>query len=422
MSVERKYAAKVLQKVLEEKVFFKDALASYEEMVEKHKKFVTMLVLTTLRKKEFLEKILHKYIKKPLKNKDIGAKYLLLCATTELFYMSSPEYAVINEYVGIIKQQNGRFLSSMANAVLRNIIKDKNSLQALDDGYNLPERFRKSLENDYGRDIVCKIEREYAKQPKLDISIKQAFADDFTLPDSQKQDRTTLRLENVSEVEKIDGYADGKWWVQDYAATLAVKIAGNPQNQKVLDLCAAPGGKTAQLADGGAFVTAVDISASRLEKLAANMARLGFSDKVKIVCADAFDFLQNCAAGEFDMILVDSPCSASGTLRRHPEIPYIKSIEDAKKMAGIQQKMLAAAAEKLKSGGTLIYCVCSIFKVEGEDITADFLQKHPDFSKKEISSEQLADKRILTADGFLRTLPFYAGGTDAFFVAAFCKK
>jgi len=421
MSAERKYAAQILQKVLEEKIFYKDAQQFYHERTAGHEKFITMLVLTCLRKKEFLERTLKKYIKKPLKNKDIPAKYLLLCAACEIFYLQSPDYAVINEYVGLIKQQNGRFLSSMANAVLRNILKDKNALSSNDKGRDFPKGFLFLVKKDYGEKIAAQIEKEYCRHPKLDISVKSEIADKFSPAGAHKVDLLTCRFDAPQDVEKIEGYADGKWWVQDYSASLAVKIAGNLKGKKVLDLCAAPGGKTAQLIDAGAIVTAVDISASRIEKLKQNMKRLGFENKVEIVCADAFEFLQNRNIGEYDLILLDAPCSATGTLRRHPETIFIKSVQDIEKMSKIQERLLEETCKKISRGGFIIYCVCSMFKSEGEKIADKFLSVHPEFAKISPDKKLFADERILSSGGYVRTLPFYAGGIDSFFMAHFQK-
>ena len=194
-------------------------------------------------------------------------------------------------------------------------------------------------------------------------------------------------------------------------------------------MCAAPGGKTAQLINGGAEVISLDISETRLKKLRDNMARLQFSPP-QTVCADGADYLQNCKSGQFDAILLDAPCSATGTLRRHPELVHIKTVADVEKQTVLQKKLLDAVPPALKSGGFLVYCVCSIAKAEGEEQLKTFLETHAGFRLCPLAAEDICRgpgpdiSEIFTPEGCIRTLPFHladCGGLDSFFIAKLQK-
>ena len=420
MSNTRKTAVMILQEVLEQKVFFSDMREKYKTEIKGAEKFVSMLVLTALRKKCFLERTLAKFLQKSLRKKDIFAQYALFCAATELFYLNSPDYAVLNDYVAAVKQKNGKFLSAMVNAVLRKIATNKEELKKEDCEADLPLNFKEMLIKDYGKDTADLIEKTFSLQPALDLSMAGKVPDFEEKTGAIKLDESSYRITKNVEVGSIYGYEKGLWWVQDYAASLPVKMFSGLKGKKVLDLCASPGGKTAQLAAAGAIVTAVDVSAERLEKLAQNIKRLNFSE-VKIVCSDALDFLQEYKGELFDAILVDAPCSATGTLRRHPEIPHIKDQNDISKMADLQKKFLNQAVKALKTGGELVYCVCSIFKAEGENIIGEFLQENKNFILETSKKVNLLDERIKTEEGYFRMLPFYGGGMDAFFAAKMKK-
>lgn len=415
MSNSRKTAVDILFEVMENKISLDEAKRN--KKIE-NEKFVNMLLYAALRKHQFALKILQKFIKKKIAKKHIYVQYALICAICEIFYTQSPIYAIINDYVKITKEKSDKFLAAMTNAVLRKISAQKNDLMLTDEKKDFPENFRKMLEKDYTVEDVAAIEKIYDKRPALDITLREENADISGIKDFERLDKTSIRINDYEDVRKIFGFDKGTWWVQDYAASLAVKLFGDLRGKKVLDLCAAPGGKTAQMASLEAKVLAIDSAPDRLERLKENMKRLNFDVQTK--CSDALRFLSDIKGEEFDAILVDAPCSATGTFRRHPEIPYIKSEKDVQKMAQIQKQFLAEAANNLKKGGELVYCVCSIFKAEGEKIIADFLQKNKNFilEKAELNT---FDKKIITKEGYIRTLPFYASGMDGFFAAKIKK-
>ena len=240
----------------------------------------------------------------------------------------------------------------------------------------------------------------------------------------------TVRLSSANRITELAGFDEGQWWVQDLAASLPILLLGNIKNKKALDLCAAPGGKTAQLLAAGAKVTAVDADAVRMERLKENLKRLHLEDNLQTIVSDAVLFLNNCRE-EFDVIVVDAPCSATGTFRRHPEILHNKTLADVKEQSAKQKIFLQAAAKKLKSGGKLLFCTCSIAKDEGEYQIENFLKANPDFVLCPADVEILQqydgiklDENIIDK-GVLRTLPYYMkniGGMDAFFAACLQKK
>ena len=211
---------------------------------------------------------------------------------------------------------------------------------------------------------------------------------------------------------------------RDFAASLAARTLGNIKGLKVLDLCAAPGGKTAQLINAGAEVTSLDISKPRLQKLKENLERLKFN--AEIICADALEYLKNISEPAYDAILLDAPCSATGTIRRHPELVHIKRLQDIEKLAALQKDILDVAGNALKKGGSLVYCTCSIAKDEGEKRIEEFIKNHPEFSVKPVNSQGIGRslEEIITPEGFIRTLPGHlaaSGGSDAFFIARLQK-
>ena len=230
----------------------------------------------------------------------------------------------------------------------------------------------------------------------------------------------SVRLSGAGRIEELPGYDDGAWWVQDAAAALPARLLGEIKGKDVADLCAAPGGKTAQLAAAGARVTAVDKSPGRLNRLKENLGRLGF--EAEALVGDAADF----APGRmFDAILIDAPCTATGTVRRHPDILILKRDEDIAALAALQSRILEGAAASLKPGGALDYCTCSLEPDEGANQIDRFLASHPEFRRAAIDTASLGiDPAWLTRTGDLRTLPCHFSdlpdgmtGMDGFFAA-----
>ena len=418
MSNIRINSARIVQTVLEDKVFFSELK---KQLPEKDLPFANMLILSTLRHWLGLNQILDSFLQKKIPNKHRFARYLLLLAITELLMMQTAPHAVINETVDNIRRTADKFLGGLANAVLRKIAAQKaDLLQKLLSLNRLPPTFF-SLLDGYTAAQIAQINTCLLNQPALDLTVKSVPEQWAQKLSAELLPNGSLRLIGPAKITALSGYTEGAWWVQDVAASLPVAVMGNVKGQKVIDLCAAPGGKTAQLAAGGAEVIALDISAERLDTLKQNMARLGF-EKIRTVTTDALDYLQS-ADEQFDAILLDAPCSATGTFRRHPEVLHLKTVDDTLEQAALQNQLLAGCKNILKVGGILVYSVCSICRLEGENQISRFLSEHADFrlvpiTPADISSYGNWQQPLITPEGYIRTLPFYQNGMDSFFI---CK-
>ena len=423
----RQQCVEILEQMLENKTFLGDARNRVEVQ---HRSFANMLLLTALRRLEALRQILDKFLHKKIPEKDKKIYYVLLLGGAEILYLNTPEYAAINEYVNIAKKYTNRFGAGMVNAVLRQINVQKENLNTVFKEVCFPESFKKILAKDYTKEQIAEMEKTVELEPPLDISSKQHPEVWAKKLNGVLLANGTVRLSSANCITELAGFDEGQWWVQDLAASLPILLLGNIKNKKALDLCAAPGGKTAQLLAAGAKVTAVDADAVRMERLKENLKRLHLEDNLQTIVSDAVLFLNNCRE-EFDVIVVDAPCSATGTFRRHPEILHNKTLADVKEQSAKQKIFLQAAAKKLKSGGKLLFCTCSIAKDEGEYQIENFLKANPDFVLCPADVEILQqydgiklDENIIDK-GVLRTLPYYMkniGGMDAFFAACLQKK
>ena len=423
----RQQCVEILEQMLENKTFLGDARNRVEVQ---HRSFANMLLLTALRRLEALRQILDKFLHKKIPEKDKKIYYVLLLGGAEILYLNTPEYAAINEYVNIAKKYTNRFGAGMVNAVLRQINVQKENLNTVFKEVCFPESFKKVLAKDYTKEQIAEMEKTVELEPPLDISSKQHPEVWAKKLNGVLLANGTVRLSSANRITELVGFDEGQWWVQDLAASLPILLLGNIKNKKALDLCAAPGGKTAQLLAAGAKAMAVDADAVRMERLKENLKRLHLEDNLQTIVSDAVLFLNNCRE-EFDVIVVDAPCSATGTFRRHPEILHNKTLADVKEQSAKQKIFLQAAAKKLKSGGKLLFCTCSIAKDEGEYQIENFLKANPDFVLCPADVEILQqydgiklDENIIDK-GVLRTLPYYMkniGGMDAFFAACLQKK
>ena len=416
-------SAKILQSILEDKVFFSDLKPEIEE---ENRAFVNMLVLSTLRNLVPLKKTLANFLKKKIAHKNRIAEYLLLLAIDELLEMNTPVYAVLDSTVKNIRSQSDMFLANMANAVLRNICRNmervKNNFAQMN---KMPQSFKDLLAG-YDKAQISAVSKSISEIAPVDLSVKNQPKEWAEKLNTSLLPNGSLRLMTKQKISELEGYDKGFWWVQDVAASLPAMTAGNLSGKTVADLCAAPGGKTAQLALTAKKVYAFDVSAVRLERLKENMERLNLSDKVEVINADSAQYLQDNSRLKFDMILLDAPCSASGTFRRHPEVLHIKTLDDVNAQVETQKKLLKAAANALDKDGILIYSVCSIAKAEGEEQIQNFLAENPNFKIVPIKTSEIAkfgnwNDNFILENGTIRTLPFYEqniGGMDAFFV---CK-
>jgi 16S rRNA (cytosine967-C5)-methyltransferase len=275
----------------------------------------------------------------------------------------------------------------------------------------------------YGEPLATAIATAHRAMASVDLTVKEdphAWAErlgGILLPTG------SVRLTERTPIRDLSGYEDGAWWVQDAAAALPARLLAPQPGERIADLCAAPGGKTAQLAAAGAQVLAVDRSAKRLKRLEENLARLRLQAATRAIDAEKLD------EAPFDAILLDAPCSATGTIRRHPDVAWTKGEEDVSKLAGLQTRLLDKAAGLLRPGGRLVFCTCSLEAEEGERQAASFLDRHPDFSRRPVTPDEVGGlAECLTPEGDVRTLPCHLavaghdrGGLDGFFMARFVR-
>ena len=319
-------------------------------------------------------------------------------------------HGVVNEAVGLMRAgRRTQHMAGLVNAVLR-ALPDPVDLARMP-APMLPRWLRQPMVHAYGRDAVAAIEAAQAQTPATDITPKARATD---LPEGLALPTGSVRLAAGGQITALPGYAAGDWWVQDAAAALAARLLAPQPGEAVLDLCAAPGGKTLQLADAGAQVTALDISGPRMARLRENLGRTGL--QAELVVADAMQWQPD---HRFDAILLDAPCSASGTIRRHPDLPFIKDGSEIEALTALQSALIDRALGWLKPGGRLVFCTCSLLPAEGEDQLAAALARHPGLRVDRPALTGIDDAWI-TPEGGLRLRPDYwaeAGGMDGFFMA-----
>lgn len=419
MSDNREIAVRILSQTFRQRSFLD--FEPMNQTSDTDRGFIKMLVMTATRRYEFIRKTLRQFINKKLPSKAAFTEFSLIAGTCELLFMNTPDYAVINSYVNLVKKSGGKHLAGFVNAVLRKIAAEKDIIKTKDKGEFFSAAFFELLNKDYPSGLIRKIQQAGLSEPPLAVSVKNNPEKWAQKLGGKMLDGNTVILPENSKITKLEGYDTGDWWVQDYAASLAVGSLENIAGKRVLDLCAAPGGKTAQLLNRGAVVTSLDNSQQRLNTLRENMTRLRMEPE-KIICADALSYLQNFNDTPFDIILLDAPCSGTGVFRRHPELVHIKNAQDVIRQAELQKQILSLTGKALKTGGELVYCTCSIAKAEGEEQIKKFLVDKKEFRSVPLSSPRFPE--IVTPEGFIRTLPVHLaefGGCDAFFIAKLTK-
>jgi 16S rRNA (cytosine967-C5)-methyltransferase len=413
----RRAAAGLLGQVLGEQMMLPEALGSsfmlklpYEERARAQR-----LATETLRSLERVDRILKPFLRKvpPLEVHNV-----LRIAAYELC-TGGAAHGVVNDAVTSVGAgKRTAQLKGLANAVLRKVVEKGPEEWAKLRVPRLPKWLRGPLSQAYGSENVGEIERVHFAGAPLDLTPKgdaAALADAVggtVLPTG------SVRIGNAVQVSGLAGYEEGDWWVQDAAAALPVHILAPEKGETILDLCCAPGGKTMQLAASGAIVTAVDTSERRMQRVQENLDRAKLS--AELIVGDALD-----ASGQFDAVLLDAPCSATGTIRRHPDLPLVKDGSDFGELIELQAKMLAHAITLLKPGGRLVFCTCSLLPDEGECQIEDLLEMHPEL---QIDRDALKLSGIeadwITEEGGLRLRPDYwadQGGMDGFYIALLRK-
>ncbi|MDV7272045.1 transcription antitermination factor NusB [Thioclava sp. A2] len=370
------------------------------------------LAASTLRNLERADRMLKSFLRKR-PTPDIHV--LLRMATVELCEDDAPAHGVVNAAVTLVRSAGKKTESfaGLVNAVLRKVSEDRARWQTLPVP-ELPGWLRGRLMSAYGKAAVQKMEIAHHDGAPIDFSCKSDADDWAARLGAELLPTGSLRMKTRVQVTDLEGYEAGEWWVQDAAAALAAKALNPQPGERILDLCAAPGGKTLQLAAAGAQVTALDISEGRMARVQENLARTGLA--AETVVADALHWDPEAP---FDAILMDAPCSATGTIRRHPDLPFVKDAQGIKPLFALQAALLERALGWLKPGGRLVYCTCSLLPEEGEAQIRMALGHHPDLTIAPINAAGIED-HWRTPEGGLRLRPDYwpeRGGMDGFYIA-----
>jgi 16S rRNA (cytosine967-C5)-methyltransferase len=342
---------------------------------------------------------------------------ILIGGAAQILVLGTAVHAAVDTCVSLAREDaHAMHFADLANAVMRRIAAEREDILAGSDplAVDTPEWLRQRWTAAYGPETARAIAAVHGREPSIDITVKSDVEGWAERLGAERLPTGSLRLTSRTAIRQLPGYADGP-----PAAALPARLLGDVDGQRVLDLCAAPGGKTAQLAHGGAIVTALDRSEPRMRRFRENMDRLGLA--VEAVVGDAMTF----DAGPFDAVLLDAPCSATGTIRRHPEVAWSRTMEDLFKLAALQRKLLDRAAHLLRPGGTLVYATCSLEREEGEAQIEAFLARHRSFSVAPVDASEVAGlTELVTPQGFLRCLPCHLphsvdrmAGMDGFFAA-----
>ena len=409
-------AAELLIAVLDHGRALEDALdstPSFGTLEGRDRAFARALATAALRRLGAIDTVLSRFLQRPLPESALHGRALLRIGAAQVLVLGTPAHAAVGETVEAANTlREARGFAKLINAVLRRVAGEGPALLAsLPPGADLPAWLFTRWRAAYGAEADA-IARALLIEPPLDLTAKSDAARWTEALGATMTPTGSMRLPTHAGVDQLPGFSDGAWWVQDAAAALPARLLGDVRGRRVLDLCAAPGGKTLQLAAAGALVTALDKSNSRLDRLRENLARTKLS--AELIRADALEYRPGVL---FDAVLLDAPCTSTGTLRRHPDVAWLRRPNDVRALAELQLKLLSASAAMLKPGGILTYAVCSLEPEEGPGIAAQALKRgwrRAPIARGEIPG---ADG-FVSQDGDLRTLPSHwneIGGLDGFY-------
>jgi 16S rRNA (cytosine967-C5)-methyltransferase len=380
------------------------------------------IATVSLRRLGTIRKALNRFLDKGLPKKSGSLEWTLIVAAAQILFLDAPDHAAVDLAVRAARAEAAAApFAALVNGVLRNIARERQDIleksDALDD--DTPAWLAARWRANYGVAAARAIALANRDEPTLDLSVKsdaEGWArrlGGIVLPTG------SVRLESHVAIPELEGYDQGEWWVQDAAAALPARLLRASSGMRVVDLCAAPGGKSAEIAVTGARLTAVDRSAERLKRLAVNFERLRLDAEIAVADALSFD------APPFDAVLLDAPCSATGTIRRHPDIAWTKRVGDLPPLVALQAQLLDKAVALTRPGGVLVYCTCSLEPEEGEAHIGALLRRNPDVRRAPIDADEIGGMtECLSPAGDLRTLPSHLrgptprlSGLDGFFAA-----
>jgi 16S rRNA (cytosine967-C5)-methyltransferase len=429
----RRVAADILDGVLHKHRTLDDQLdgagahPALKTLSDRDRALMRRLVATILRRLGTLGHLLSRLLDRGIPTDAPRAQSALLIGAAQILWMDVPDHASVDLSVRLVQSdRRAAKYAGLVNAVLRRCAREGLALvedikaQALD----VPPWLLSRWIAHYGDATARQMAIAIGHEPSLDLTVKSDPAQWASRLHGETLPTGTVRTLLQGSVTMLPGFSDGQWWVQDAAAALPVRLFGDIQGKHVADLCAAPGGKTAQLAQSGARVTAIDRSPARVARLRDNLTRLNL--QAEAIVADAIEWK---ADGAFDGVLVDAPCTSTGTIRRHPDVAWLRQEADMAPLAVLQKRLLQKAVALLKPGGTLVYCTCSLEPEEGERAIAALLASESGMRRIAVEPNEVAGlAEIITADGDLRTLPCHLphhdprlGGLDGFYAARLVK-
>ena len=404
---------------LDEQLGGKSAHPSLATLAERDRALMRRLVGTVLRRLGTLRHLLLGVLDKGFPAEAPRVEWILLVGAAQILWLDVPDHAAVDLSVRLAQSdRRAAHFTGLVNAVLRKLAKSGTPVAA-DPARDTPAWLLARWKKTYGAETARAIGIINGEEPALDITVKSDPAQWAERLRGRILPNGTVRVAAHGQVSLLPGFGEGAWWVQDAAAALPATLFGDMAGRTAADLCAAPGGKTAQLANAGAKVTAVDRSPGRLTRLRDNLARLKL--EAEVVVADVLEW----QAGSFDAVLLDAPCSATGTIRRHPDIPWLKGEAEIAVLTDLQRRLLDRAVELTRPGGTLVYCVCSLEPEEGEHQIAALLARDPRVLRAPISATEVFNQsQFINAEGDLRTLPSHwtdpdprQAGLDGFYAA-----
>lgn len=399
---------------------FEDSCAATGIVDGRDRAFARLIGTTIVRRTGQIDDAIGRYLTRDLAPKAQRVRQILRVGAAQILFCGTPAHSAVDTSVALVSRERNpgnRAFKGLVNAVLRRISENRDAiLTAQDDvALNTPAWLFKTWEARFGAARARDIAKASLQEAPLDIQLKPGLdpAEWATKLGAEILPTGSLRLTDAGRIETLAGFAEGQWWVQDMAASLPARLVPAKAGDRVLDLCAAPGGKTAQLAARGAIVTAIDQSAVRLERLKENLTRLNL--EAEIVVSDAAAYKPREA---FPYILLDAPCTTTGTLRRHPDVMHHKASNDVASMAAVQARLLAAAVTMLQPGGILVYCVCSLQAEEGPERIEALLASGAPIERMPISPDEIGGiSDAILPSGDVQTTASLSPGMDGFFIS-----
>jgi 16S rRNA (cytosine967-C5)-methyltransferase len=432
----RRIAADILDGVLHKRRTLDEQLdggaahPGLKTLSDRDRALMRRLVATILRRLGTLGHVLSRLLDRGIPTDAPRAQSALLIGAAQILWMDVPDHAAVDLSVRLVQSdRRAAKYAGLVNAVLRRCAREGQPLidEVKSETLDLPAWLLARWIAHYGETAARDIAVAISYEPSLDITVKSDATQWATRLHGETLPTGSVRTLLQGSVTMLPGFAEGQWWVQDAAAALPARLFGDIAGQTIADLCAAPGGKTAQLAQAGARVVAVDRSPGRMARLRDNLARLSLP--AEQVVADAAEWQSGNGSGGFDGILVDAPCSSTGTIRRHPDVAWLRQESDIGALMALQKRLLQKAVTLLRPGGTLVYCTCSLEPEEGEQAIAALLATESAVRRAPIDPGEVAGlAEIVTAEGDLRTLPCHLphddprlGGLDGFYAARLVK-